>query len=40
MLAHGGRPYARHFQDTREPMVEFTDADYLIGSQGKPAIGR
>jgi quinol monooxygenase YgiN len=39
MLAHGGQPYARHFQDAREPLVEFTHADYLLGSEGKPAIG-
>ena len=37
MLAHAAKPYMRHFQDTREPLVESesTRADYLVLTDGK-----
>jgi quinol monooxygenase YgiN len=35
MLAHAGQPHMRHFQDTREPLLESTHADYLVLAAGK-----
>lgn len=40
MLAHAGQPHMRHFQDTREPLLESTRADYLALADGKTPADR
>lgn len=40
MLAHAAQPHMRHFQETRERLLESTRADYLVLADGKtPADG-
>jgi quinol monooxygenase YgiN len=40
MLDHAGQPHMRHFQDTRERLLQSTRADYLVLADGKTPAGR